>query len=91
MTQCETCIHCTVCKNLDFFNEISSEEKCRHYDDKNLFVKLPCEIGTTVWVISKNSAEPYPAKFKFDDIPNIGKRVFFSRASAIKHMRGVKR
>jgi hypothetical protein len=91
MTQCETCIHCTVCQNLDFFNEISSGVICEHYEDKNLFVKLPCAIGSQVWVISKNSAEPYPAKFKFDDIPNIGKRVFFSRASAIKHMRGVKR
>jgi hypothetical protein len=91
MTLCENCIHCTVCKNLDFFNEISSGVICEHYEDKNLIVKLPCEIGTTVWVISKNSAEPYPAKFKFDDIPNIGKRVFFSRASAIKHMRGAKR
>ncbi len=91
MTICENCIHCTVCKNLDFFNEISSGVMCEHYEDRKLIVRLPCEIGTKVWVISKNCAEPFPAKFRLDDVANIGKKVFLSRASAIKFLRGAKR
>lgn len=91
MTMCENCIHCTVCKNLDFFNEISSGVMCEHYEDRKLIVRLPCEVGTTVWVISKNCAEPFPAKFRLDDVANLGKKVFLSRASAIKFMRGAKR
>lgn len=91
MTLCENCIHCVVCKNLDFFNEISSGVICEHYEEKNLFVKLPCELGSTVWAISKNSSEPFPVKFRLDDVANLGKKVFFSRASALKHMRGAKR
>ena len=52
----------------------------------NVYV-LPCAIGSTVWIVSKNCTEPYPAKFKLDDVSQIGRRIFLSKESALKFMR----
>lgn len=54
---------------------------------KNNVIVLPCKIGSTVWVVSKNATEPYPAKFKLDDLDRFGKRVFRTREEAMKKMR----
>ena len=59
--------------------------------DKNGVIALPCKIGETVWVISKSCAEPFSAKFRLDDIDQFGRRVFLTRAEALRRMRGAKR
>ena len=53
----------------------------------NNVIVLPCAIGSTVWIVSKNCTEPYPAKFKLDDISAIGKRIFLSKEAALRFMR----
>ena len=57
----------------------------------NNVIVLPCAIGSTVWIVSKACTEPYPAKFKLDDLSQIGRRIFLSKESALKFMRGAKR
>lgn len=52
----------------------------------NVYI-LPCAIGSTVWIVSKNCTEPYPAKFKLDDVSQIGRRIFLSKESALKFIR----
>lgn len=69
----------------------TAEEIAEHLDNNNVIV-LPCAIGSTVWAISKNCAEPFPAKFRLDDLAQIGRRVFLTRAEALRHMgRGARR
>lgn len=69
----------------------TAEDLAKHLD-KNNVIALPCAIGSTVWAISKNCAEPFPAKFRLDDLAQIGRRVFLSRADALRHMgRGARR
>lgn len=85
---CVTCIHQTVCKKND---GVSADTIiCKDYADEKLYLKLPCPINTQVWVVSKNCTEPYPAKFKCDDIPHLNKRVFLKKADAMWKMRLMK-
>jgi hypothetical protein len=65
---------------------VNAEQIADHLIANNVFV-LPCAIGSTVWIVSKNCTEPYPAKFKLDDISAIGKRIFLSKESAMRYMR----
>lgn len=66
--------------------KVSAEQIAEHLIANNVIV-LPCAIDSTVWVVSKNCTEPYPAKFKLDDLSQIGRRIFLSRESALKFMR----
>jgi hypothetical protein len=66
-------------------------EVIAEYLVKNNTMVLPCAIGSQVWVISKSCAEPFSAKFRLDDIDQFGKRVFLTRAEALRRMRGAKR
>jgi hypothetical protein len=66
--------------------KVSAEQIAEHLIANNVIV-LPCAIGSTVWIVSKACAEPYPAKFKLDDLSQIGRRIFLSRESALKYMR----
>jgi hypothetical protein len=68
----------------------TAEQIADHLIANNVIV-LPCAIGSTVWIVSKNCTEPYPAKFKLDDVSQIGKRIFLRREDALRRMRGVKR
>lgn len=69
----------------------TAEDLAKHLDKNNVIV-LPCAIGSTVWAISKNCAEPFPTKFRLDDLAQMGRRVFLSRAEALRHMgRGARR
>lgn len=68
----------------------TAENLAKHLEKNNVIV-LPCAIGSTVWIVSKNCTEPYPAKFKLDDVSQIGKRIFLRREDALRRMRGVKR
>jgi hypothetical protein len=64
----------------------TAQNMADHLIANNVFV-LPCAIGSTVWIVSKNCTEPFPAKFKLDDISAIGKRIFLSKESAMRYMR----
>lgn len=63
------------------------EQIAQHLVANNVIV-LPCAIGSTVWIVSKNCTEPYPAKFKLDDVTQIGRRVFLNREDAEKMLKG---
>lgn len=71
-------------------HQFTIEEIAEHLDKNNVIV-LPCAIGSTVWIVSKSCTEPYPAKFKYDDISQFGRRVFISKESALKYMRREKK
>ena len=66
--------------------KITAEQIANHLIANNVIV-LPCALGSTVWIVSKNCTEPYPAKFKLDDISAIGKRIFLSKEAALRFMR----
>ena len=66
--------------------KITAEQIANHLIANNVIV-LPCAIGSTVWIVSKSCAEPYPAKFKLDDISAIGRRIFLSKEAALRFMR----
>lgn len=72
--------------NQDSKQKITAEQIANHLITNNVIV-LPCALGSTVWIVSKNCTEPYPAKFKLDDISAIGKRIFLSKESALRFMR----
>ena len=60
MSKCENCIHYDVCcemitkHNKLFFVCGDKGNEGQHYKDKSLIVELPCEIGCTKFVKSKN-------------------------------------
>lgn len=67
-------------------------EKIAAYLDKHNVIVLPCAIGSTVWIVSKNCSEPYPARFKLDDVSQIGRRIFLTRDEALRRTgRGARR
>lgn len=70
--------------------KITAEQIADHLVANNVIV-LPCAIGAQVWVVSKNATEPYPAKFKIDDVPHFGTRVFLRKADAMWKMRLMKK
>lgn len=83
MTQREKLIGLILNPNL----RLAEAEKIADNLIANNVIVLPCAIGSTVWIVSKACAEPYPAKFKLDDLSQIGRRIFLSRESALKYMR----
>lgn len=91
MNRCEDCLHFELCEAMEGkrVKKVKPDE-CYFFKHKQSYIKLPCKLGDTVWVISKNCAEPFPAKFRVDDLEQIGRRVFMTRAEAVKRMRGVK-
>lgn len=68
----------------------TAEQIANHLIANNVIV-LPCAIGSTVWIVSKNCTEPYAAKFKLDDLSQIGRRIFLTKEKALKFMRGEKK
>lgn len=83
MTQREKLIGLILNPNL----RLAEAEKIADNLIANNVIVLPCALGSTVWIVSKACAEPYPAKFKLDDLSQIGRRIFLSRESALKYMR----
>lgn len=73
-------------KSEDKRKKNTAEQIADHLIANNVIV-LPCAIGDTVWIVSKVCTEPYPAKFKLDDLSQIDRRIFLSRESALKYMR----
>lgn len=46
--KCENCLHCEMCT---FARQYRGVNKCSDFSDKDLYIKLPCKVGDTVWVI----------------------------------------
>ena len=86
MTQRDKLVALIMGANTDTVSLANAERLADRLIANNVFV-LPCAIGSTVWIVSKNCTEPYPAKFKLDDISAIGKRIFLSKEAALKFMR----
>lgn len=47
--KCENCIHHKVCS---LFYENPETKLCYSFEDKELYIKLPCKIGTEVYGVS---------------------------------------
>lgn len=86
MTQRDKLITLIMGANINTVSLANAEKIADNLIANNVFV-LPCAIGSTVWIVSKNCTEPFPAKFKLDDISAIGKRIFLSKESALRFMR----
>ena len=88
MNRCEDCLHFDLCEAMEESKRVKKIKPgdCYFFKHKQNYIKLPCKIGDTVWVISKNVAEPFPAKFRLDDLEQIGRRIFLTRAEAMKRM-----
>ena len=89
MTQKDKLITLIMGANIGTVSLANAEKLANHLIANNVIV-LPCAIGSTVWIVSKSCTEPYPAKFKLDDISAIGKRVFLTKADAMRKMKGNK-
>ena len=88
MNRCEDCIHFEMCNALEQNADIQTinPAMCSFFKHKKSVVYLPCKLGDTVWIVRKSSAEPFPAKFDYDDIKGLGKTVFMTKAEAMKRM-----
>lgn len=72
-----------------FSNPISDNvETIVEYLIANGVVVLPCKIGDPVFIIDKKGYI-HTGKFRLDDLDQIGKRVFLTRAEAEKALKGV--
>lgn len=48
---CKDCIHyeaCGVYVNADRFKDV--EKYCKEFEDKILYIKLPCKVGDELWI-----------------------------------------
>ena len=83
MTQKDKLITLIMGANIGTVSLANAERLANHLIANNVIV-LPCALGSTVWIVSKSCTEPYPAKFKLDDLSQIGKRIFLTREKALK-------
>ena len=70
MATCEDCVHLGVCskKNLHVavgmnitprFKYKRIEQECEHFKDRSRFVELPCKVGDTLFVPTRNIVSEY--------------------------------
>lgn len=63
MSSCHDCIHCEVCdtwknaKNLT--QQMEEAETLECFTSKKLFIRLPCELGKTVYRLVKNDCKGF--------------------------------
>lgn len=53
MTDCKDCFHkfvCTILENKGY------QQDCKHFADRSRFVKPPCRVGDTVYVLDYDNA-----------------------------------
>ena len=61
--KCENCIHDQVCEMIGTGTMMGT---CSKYKDKSLFVELPCEIGSKIYlIVEKRARHWYANTFKF--------------------------
>lgn len=51
MKICKTCIHYDACRM--FIDVDRMESKCKNFEDKCLYIKQPCAIGDTVYLLRR--------------------------------------
>jgi hypothetical protein len=54
MEKCKSCIHYGVCKFQGYYDVLNSGG-CGDFEDKDLFIKLPCKIGDPLYILSRES------------------------------------
>ena len=70
MASCKDCVHVEVCyeKNLHVavgmniiprFKYKRIEQKCKNFKDRSRFVELPCKVGDTLFVPTRNLVSEY--------------------------------
>lgn len=47
--KCENCLHYGVCT---FAKQYEAADKCTDFADKDLYIKLPCKVGTKVYALA---------------------------------------
>ena len=52
--KCENCLHCEVCT---FARQYRGVNKCPDFADKDLYIKLPCKVYDTVYIVDEDSNE----------------------------------
>ena len=58
MVSCKKCIHYAVCA--DFYDdEIERTAPCSFFKDRSRFVELPCKLGDTLFVPTRNFVSEY--------------------------------
>ena len=60
--KCENCLHYEACT---FAKQYETVDKCPDFADKDLYIKLPCKVGDTVWVLNRANE---PQEMVFDTI-----------------------
>ena len=57
MASCKECIHCAACDFDD--DEIEYTVLCSFFKDRSRFVELPCKLGDTLFVPTRNFVSEY--------------------------------
>ena len=92
MVNCKNCIHNPVCDLLRSNGERDAASfqlsGCDYFQDRSMFVELPCPIGSTVYIIGHRYRAGWdecwinPGKFRPSDLENLGVRVFLTYEDA---------
>ena len=60
MVICKNCIHQIACKQMCHYHNYPFYEQgyCDEFADKELYIKIPCKVGDTVYAISRGDIIP---------------------------------
>lgn len=93
--KCTDCIHYEVCFGAfgDCLYKI-----CDNFEDKFLYLKLPCPLGSTVYMVVSGYdnyddilfKKIIQVPFRLEDLKNINKRIFLTREEAEKKLEEIK-
>lgn len=104
---CENCLHKEICLYKEVINDIEidiEETGCEYFQNKSLFIELPCSLGETLWRVcrfnvttdSKEAVFVRAVELNKNNFYRIifggeyGKIVFKTKEEAIKVMEGMK-
>lgn len=92
MNKCTNCIHTQVCglwREQELQDASSFQlSGCDHFQDRSMFLELPCPIGSTVYVIGhryragRDEWWINTGKLRPSDLEKIGERVFLTYEDA---------
>lgn len=104
--KCENCLHYETCGlytydallvRTVYYKERDLEDvenRCSNFADKDLYIKLPCKVGTKVYALATpcDCEKREIAEFTFDIelIDEFGKAVFLTREDAEKKLEELK-
>lgn len=103
---CTDCIHDYVCHNLNNLNYWNKDDPngdpmdkfCLCFKNKELFIELPCKVGTDIYCIlarynfKRRESEYYIEIFPFeaDMLNGLGEKFFLTKAEAIAKLAELK-